>query len=390
METEGRRSRAKLSREQTDEVRRLFAQGTRQTALAAQFGVSQALISKVVAGWSPLEPTESVKALCGVIEEGEDEPCPREARAKGYCTKHYQRWKAYGDPTVVTPHPGPQPGRFCTVEGCSEERKTSKLYCEKHRARMRRHGDVTVALKDHTPAAERWKGSYVVGAIPEGFDTPCWNWTGPIYKRQGHGFIQDGADKRYMAHRFVWEQIVGPIPKGMVLDHLCKNKRCVNPRHLEAVTQAINCYRGGTDGGNAAKTQCGQGHEYTAENTYVNPNTGWRQCRTCLRALHRRKKYRYAYIYLYRPHHPVADRSGRVQEHRMVLYDAIGPGPHPCHWHGGEATLTWGGITGIHVDHIDGDPSNNCRENLVPSCQSCNKSRAASGNLADWRPPVAA
>lgn len=69
----------------------------------------------------------------------------------------------------------------------------------------------------------------------------------------------------------------------------------------------------------------------------------------------------------------------------MVLYDAIGPGPHACHWGCGRS-VDWGGIGGIHVDHVNGDPSDNRRENLVPSCQSCNKSRAASGNLADWAP----
>jgi hypothetical protein len=72
----------------------------------------------------------------------------------------------------------------------------------------------------------------------------------------------------------------------------------------------------------------------------------------------------------------------------MVLYDAIGPGPHACHWRCGRTDLDWGGIRGTHVDHVNGDPSDNQRENLVPSCQSCNKSRAASGNLADWTPPM--
>jgi hypothetical protein len=195
-------------------------------------------------------------------------------------------------------------------------------------------------------------------------------------------FIQDGAEKRYMAHRFVWEQIVGPIEKGMVLDHLCKNKRCVNPEHLEMVTQAMNAYRGGADGGNAAKTHCPRGHEYSPENTYYRSN-GWRQCRACARALMREKKYRYDYIYLYRPGHPIADKSGRVQEHRMVLYHAIGPGPHCCHWCG-RAGLTWGGRAGVAVDHLNRDPSDNRLENLAVSCQRCNTSAARTGPVDEW------
>jgi hypothetical protein len=293
--------------------------------------------------------------------------------ARSLCTLHYQRWQAHGDPSIKSM---PRPERICTVDGCDNTRTTSRLYCEKHRGRMRRHGNVTVALVDHTPAAERWKKCYEVDP-----QTGCWNWTGPVYKGQGHGFIQDGAAKRYMAHRFVWEQIVGPIPAVMVLDHLCKNKPCVNPAHLEMVTQAMNAYRGGADGGNAAKTHCPRGHEYSPENTYYDSN-GWRRCRACARAFMREKRYRYDYIYLYRPGHPIADKNGRVQEHRMVLYDAIGPGPHCCHWCG-RPSLTWGGRAGVAVDHLNRDPSDNRVENLVVSCQRCNTSPARTGPV-EW------
>jgi hypothetical protein len=321
-----------------------------------------------------------VGTICTVVLP-DGSPCGRPAKARGWCTRCYQRWKAHGDPTVVTKQE-PWPDRICTIGGCGQPRTTSKLYCEKHRGRVRRYGDPSITLKDHTPAVERWKTQHEVDD-----STGCWNWTGPIYKGQGHGFIQEGAKKRHMAHRFVWEQIAGPIPKGLVLDHLCKNKRCVNPEHLEAVTQGVNAFRGGTDGGNAAKTHCKHGHGFTPENTYIRVN-GWRGCRACQRRLMRVKKYRYAYIYLYQPDHPIADVSGKVMEHRMVLYDAIGTGPHACHWGCGREGLTWGGIRGIHVDHLDGDPSDNRLENLVPSCQSCNKSRAKAGNPTDWCPPT--
>lgn len=75
--------------------------------------------------------------------------------------------------------------------------------------------------------------------------------------------------------------------------------------------------------------------------------------------------------------HPLANSNGVVLEHRKVLYDAIGPGPHPCHWNHfsscGKTELTWGGINGIQVDHLDGDKTNNDLANMVPSCLACNR-----------------
>lgn len=83
--------------------------------------------------------------------------------------------------------------------------------------------------------------------------------------------------------------------------------------------------------------------------------------------------------------HPLARSSGLVYEHRKVLFDAIGEGPHPCHWCGRE--LRWvrgarGGPTGALVpDHLDGDKANNARANLVPACHPCNASR---GLFQSW------
>lgn len=69
--------------------------------------------------------------------------------------------------------------------------------------------------------------------------------------------------------------------------------------------------------------------------------------------------------------HPLASKKGQLAEHRKVLYDKIGVGPHPCHWCG--KLLVWGGILGLNVDHLDGDKLNNDSENLVPSCCGCNR-----------------
>lgn len=73
--------------------------------------------------------------------------------------------------------------------------------------------------------------------------------------------------------------------------------------------------------------------------------------------------------------HPLADKWGHVLEHRVVLYEKIGPGEHPCHWCG--VTVRWeaGRAAGITVDHVDFDPSNNTPANLVPACNACNVRR---------------
>jgi hypothetical protein len=113
----------------------------------------------------------------------------------------------------------------------------------------------------------------------------CWLWTGDI-SRAGYGRFKDNG-KQIPAHRAVYEAYVGPIPQGLVIDHLCRVHACVNPQHLEPVTNKENILRGIAPAAKYSKqTACKYGHTYTPETTYwysYGPNGKTRKCRVCAR-----------------------------------------------------------------------------------------------------------
>ena len=110
----------------------------------------------------------------------------------------------------------------------------------------------------------------------------CWPWLGFI-DRDGYGRY----GKWSTAYRAVYEFVVGPVPDGLALDHLCRVRGCVNPAHLEPVTHAENMRRSAP----AQATHCINGHAYDAVNTYFRPN-GQRDCRACVRSRARAYKAR--------------------------------------------------------------------------------------------------
>ena len=121
----------------------------------------------------------------------------------------------------------------------------------------------------------------------------CWLWTAGLNGSEevggGYGYYHHGSVMQ-VAHRVAYEEVVGPIPEGMVLDHLCRVRKCVRPDHLEIVTIQENVLRGvGMGARNAKKTHCPQGHEYTEENL-VKLASGFRRCKQCKRDDYSRKK----------------------------------------------------------------------------------------------------
>ena len=164
--------------------------------------------------------------------------------------------------------------RKCSVDGCSGKYR-SRGFCSSHYSRAIRAGELSV-IQPQRPDDERfWANVDASG--------DCWEWTSALHP-SGYGYFTAKGRKSWRAHRYAWTLLVGEIATGMTLDHRCRNRRCVNPDHLEPVTSEENNLRSGSFSAiNARKTHCKYGHEFTPENTYVQYNKGkpGRRCRAC-------------------------------------------------------------------------------------------------------------
>jgi len=170
-----------------------------------------------------------------------------------------------------------QPERSCTLDGCNSKH-LAQGWCALHYQRWRRNGD-----PEWTPYFDfehrLWSGI-------EKTDT-CWLWTRST-NGKGYGQIQKGSQK-FLVHRATFERLVGPVPDGLELDHLCRVRLCCNPEHLEPVTRKENILRGESPTAlNARKTHCKNGHPFDEKNTRTD-GRGYRVCRACERKRDQRR-----------------------------------------------------------------------------------------------------
>lgn len=119
-------------------------------------------------------------------------------------------------------------------------------------------------------------------ALAINLGAPCWLFQGYV-GHDGYGQKWNGS-RVVRAHRYMWVLMRGPIPENLQIDHLCRVRNCVNPQHMELVTNVENILRGKSFSAiNARKTHCPQGHPYSDENTWRGTTRFQRLCKTCVR-----------------------------------------------------------------------------------------------------------
>lgn len=125
--------------------------------------------------------------------------------------------------------------------------------------------------------------------VAVGDEENCWHWLG-FTSTEGYG-VAKVAGRTWKAHRYIYEQLEDVSLGDQILHHVCENRVCVNPAHLEPTSRTNHLAIHDTHNGNRDKTHCPTGHPYDEENTYINPD-GSRRCRECRREEDRRRRAR--------------------------------------------------------------------------------------------------
>lgn len=163
----------------------------------------------------------------------------------------------------------------CEIAGCNRDTH-ARGWCRLHYQRWKDKGDVL--WEPPTPPSMRERIERGISKTASG----CWEWQGSI-SSSGYGRLSKNNRPAY-SHRESYEAFVGPIPEGFQIDHLCRNTKCCNPEHLEAVTPLTNGMRSKSFAARKARqTHCIHGHPLSGDNLYIRPKEGWRMCKTCTR-----------------------------------------------------------------------------------------------------------
>lgn len=172
----------------------------------------------------------------------------------------------------------------CAVDDC-ERGIFSRDWCQKHYTRWLRHGDPTILHSTREiPPLDR-----VMALVERDGPSGCWLWQGPL-NQSGYACRRPEKGTTTLVHRWLYEQLVGPIPDGLPLDHLCRVRRCVNPAHLEPVTDRENWIRGESPSAVVVRTNlCKRGHDL-AVYEYVRKDGRGRHCGECQRIRLRRRR----------------------------------------------------------------------------------------------------
>jgi len=160
---------------------------------------------------------------------------------QGMCNSHYRKWRRWGDALGSRPRE-----TECHIIGCPNDEQLRGGLCDMHYRRFRRNGTAGAPESMRIigdDVARFWSYVDQSGPVPTypADLGPCWLWTG-YRDKFGYGYMGI-ASKPIGVHRVAWEILVGPIPDGLTIDHLCRNTSCVNPEHLEPVTNSENIRR---------------------------------------------------------------------------------------------------------------------------------------------------
>jgi hypothetical protein len=177
----------------------------------------------------------------------------------------------------------------CSVDGC-DRTASARSWCHTHYMRWRNNGSTRASVPVSVDGrAQKMTAEERFWLKVAKTDT-CWLWIGSLRGGYGQFMVKAISSTPQRAHRWAYEHFVGPIPDGLTIDHLCRNKACVNPTHLEPVTLRVNILRSdGVSAQHARKTccpRCGGQYRFRTVRGHL-----WRFCRSCGTNLARQRRH---------------------------------------------------------------------------------------------------